>query len=234
MMAYLDRRIPEPRIELHSSNPLELLVATILSAQCTDTRVNRVTPALFKKYPRAEDYAKADPGELEAMVRSTGFFRMKARNLIACGQALVERHGGKVPDRMEDLIRLPGVWRKTANVILGACFGKPAIVVDTHVRRVAQRWALTRSDDADRIEQDLAGLIPRKAWARVSQQMLLYGRYFCTARNPECDRCGAAAFLGRPARRVPGRGGRVEPEASNRNDPKASNKIDRASKSRVT
>ena len=154
----LDREFPDPKVELRYSNPLELLIATILSAQCTDERVNKVTARLFKKYRTAKAYARADPAVLEQEIRPTGFFRNKARNIIGCCRALEERHGGRVPRSMEDLIKLPGVWRKTAGVILGNCFGVPAIVVDTHVRRVSRRLGLSRSDDPDEIEEDLARL----------------------------------------------------------------------------
>src|SRR5574341_1421015 len=149
------------QVELTHRSPLELLVATILSAQCTDERVNQVTPALFRKYRSAGDYAAAAPGELETMIRSTGFFKSKARNLIACGRALVDRFAGEVPGTMEELITLPGVGRKTANVILGNAFGQPGVVVDTHVKRVSRRLGLSTSDDPECIEQDLQRLIPR-------------------------------------------------------------------------
>jgi endonuclease III len=185
----LDREFPDPKVELHYKNPLELLIATILSAQCTDDRVNKVTPHLFKKYRSAKDYAKADPAVLEQEVRSTGFYKNKAKNIIGCGRVLVEKHGGRIPDTMAQLIELPGVWRKTANVILGNCFGRPAIVVDTHVRRVSQRLGLTRSEDPDEIEEDLGRLIPEKNRTRVSLQLLLHGRYICKARDPRCPEC---------------------------------------------
>lgn len=185
----LDREFPDPKVELHYKTPLELLVATILSAQCTDDRVNKVTPHLFKKYRSAKDYAKADPAVLEQEIRSTGFYKNKTKNIIACGRLLVEKHGGRIPDTMDGLIELPGVWRKTANVILGNCFGRPAIVVDTHVRRVSQRLGLTRSDDPDEIEDDLGRLIPEKSRTRVSLQLLLHGRYICKARDPRCPDC---------------------------------------------
>ena len=185
----LDRAIPEARVELNHTNPLELLVATILSAQSTDQRVNQVTPALFQRYRGAAGYAQAQLAELETLIRSTGFYRSKARSLIACGRALVERFGGKVPDRMDDLITLPGVGRKTANVMLGGWFGKPAVVVDTHVKRVAQRLGLTKSEDPDVIEQDLQAVIPLERWTSASQRLLLHGRYMCVARRPKCEQC---------------------------------------------
>jgi len=164
-------------------------MATILSAQCTDERVNRVTPALFARYRRAEDYAVANPTELEGLIRPTGFFKSKARHIIACGRELAARFGGHVPDSMEALVTLPGVGRKTANVILGNCFGKPALVVDTHVKRVSQRLGLSKSQDPGLIEQALQALIPREQWTAGSQRLLLHGRYVCLARTPKCHDC---------------------------------------------
>ena len=189
ILAKLERAIPNARVELNYASPLQLLVATILSAQCTDERVNQVTPMVFRRYPNAAAYAEADPGELEAMIKPTGFYKSKAKSLVGCGKALVERFGGQVPRTMEELVTLPGVGRKTANVILGACFGQPAVVVDTHVTRVAQRLALTRADEADVIEQDLQRLMPKEWWTRGSQRLLLHGRYTCLARKPKCDQC---------------------------------------------
>ncbi len=189
IFALLDKKNPDARTELRSANPLELLVATILSAQCTDERVNRVTERLFKKYKNAADYAKAELTELEEDVRPTGFYKNKARALKEMGKALCERFGGKVPDNMEDLTTLPGVGRKTANVILGNCFGQPAIVVDTHVKRVSQRLGLTDTDDPEKIEFRLAELIPKERWTAASHQLLLHGRYTCTAKNPTCPEC---------------------------------------------
>lgn len=185
----LERAMPRARVELSHQKPLELLIATILSAQCTDQRVNQVTPALFQRYRRAEDYGNADPAELEALIRPTGFFKSKARNIIACGKALAERFGGQVPDSMEALVTLPGVGRKTANVILGACFGKPALAVDTHVKRVANRLGLAASEDPGKIELSLQHLIPSRSWTAGSQRLLLHGRYVCLARKPKCDHC---------------------------------------------
>lgn len=181
--------IPKARVELQHQSPLQLLVATILSAQCTDERVNHVTPALFRRYRSAGDYAEADVAELEAIIRPTGFYKSKARSLIGCGKLLQERFQGRVPSNMEDLVLLPGVGRKTANVLLGTCFGQPAIVVDTHVKRVARRLALTASDDPDVIEQDLQRVMPRDAWTDGSHRLLLHGRYTCLARNPKCQEC---------------------------------------------
>ena len=185
----LEQAMPRARVELAYSSPLELLVATILSAQCTDQRVNQVTPALFRRYRRAEDYATAKPAELEVLIRSTGFFKSKARNIMACGKALAERFGGQVPAGLEALVTLPGVGRKTANVVLGGWFGKPAVVVDTHVKRVANRLGLAASEDPDKIEASLQRLIPPRAWTAGSQRLLLHGRYVCLARKPRCERC---------------------------------------------
>ena len=193
ILTVLASSVDSVKVELTHRSPLELLVATILSAQCTDQRVNQVTPALFSKYRSAEDYAQAAPGEMEALIRSTGFFKSKAKNVIACGGALVERFGGEVPDTMEALVTLPGVGRKTANVILGDAFGKPGVVVDTHVKRVSQRLGLSGTDDPDRIEEDLQRLIPRTQWTSGSQRLLLHGRYVCLARVPKCERCALYA-----------------------------------------
>jgi endonuclease-3 len=181
--------MPDARVELAHRSPFELLVATILSAQCTDQRVNQVTPVLFKRYKTASELAKASLSELEMIIRSTGFFKSKAKNLVACADAIITRFGGRVPDRMDDLVTLPGVGRKTANVLLGQAFGQPAIVVDTHVKRVSNRLHLTVSDDPVQIEQDLQRLLPPSEWTAVSQRLLLHGRYVCVARKPLCHRC---------------------------------------------
>lgn len=185
----LDRAIPSPRVELDHGSPVELLMATILSAQCTDQRVNAVTPALFARYRTAGDFAAAKPSELESLIRSTGFYKNKAKHLMRCGQALVERFDGRVPATMEELVTLPGVGRKTANVLMGHCFGQPAIVVDTHVKRVANRLGFTRSDNPDRIERDLQRVIPERRWTMGAQRLLLHGRYVCLARRPKCQVC---------------------------------------------
>jgi len=174
---------------LRHSNALELLVATILSAQCTDERVNQVTPALFRRYRTAADYASAEPAELEQAIRSTGFFRNKTRSLIGLGQGLAEQFDGEVPDRMEDLIGLPGIGRKTANVLLGTWFGQPAIPVDTHVTRLTNRLELTRNKDAVKIERDLQALLPRKDWTFTSHALIWHGRRVCKARTPLCEAC---------------------------------------------
>ena len=185
----LQAAMPEAKVELMHRSPWELLVATILSAQCTDQRVNQVTPALFKRYKMPSELAVAKLPELEMIIRSTGFFKSKAKNLVACGHAVTTRFAGRVPDRMEDLVTLPGVGRKTANVLLGQVFGQPAIVVDTHVKRVANRLKLTRSDDPVVIEQDLQRLLPPSQWTGFSERLLLHGRYVCVARKPLCGRC---------------------------------------------
>lgn len=181
--------MPEAKVELSHRSPWELLVATILSAQCTDQRVNQVTPVLFKHYKTPSELAKARLPELEQIIRSTGFFKTKAKNLVACAHAITTQFGERVPDRMEDLVTLPGVGRKTANVLLGQAFGQPAIVVDTHVKRVSNRLRLTASDDPDQIEQDLQQLLPASQWTSVSARLLLHGRYICVARKPLCGRC---------------------------------------------
>jgi endonuclease-3 len=188
----LQRHYPDASCSLDFQTPLELLVATILSAQCTDERVNIVTKSLFRKYRTAADYAGADLGGLEREVQSTGFFRNKAKNLKACCQSLVDKHGGQVPQDLEALVELPGIGRKTANVVLGTAYGiSSGIVVDTHVGRVSRRLGLTSHDDKDavRIEQDLLALIPKKEWIDFSHRMIHHGRRICTARKPKCDEC---------------------------------------------
>ena len=185
----LQRSRPDAVVELDHSNPFELLVATILSAQCTDERVNQVTPGLFGCYPSPEAMAKANPRKVEKLIQSTGFFRNKAKSLIRCSQRLVVAFHGQVPRTMEELTTLPGIGRKTANVLLGACFHQPAIVVDTHVKRVATRLRLTESTDPTPIEYDLQTLWPKTDWTKAAQQLLLHGRYVCMARKPKCDQC---------------------------------------------
>ena len=203
ILAALDQSVPDVRVELDSSNRLELLVATILSAQCTDQRVNQVTPNLFARYRTAQDYANADPAELEALIRTTGFYKNKARHLIGCGQALVQRFDGMVPGTMKDLTTLPGVGRKTANVILGSSVGEPAVVDDTHVKRVANRLGLTRSQDPTKIEEDLQRLIPKSQWTNGAQRLLLHGRYVCLARTPKCAHCVLDSDCGWEGKRKP-------------------------------
>ena len=189
MLTALRATSPAVKVELDHRTPWELLVATILSAQCTDQRINQVTPNLFRRYRQPCDYASADPAELEALIRPTGFFKTKARNLIQCAKAVAERFHGEVPDTMDALTTLPGVGRKTANVLLGNAFEKPAIVVDTHVKRVAWRLDLTRHTDPEKIEMDLQRLLPADQWTEGSQRLLLHGRYICLARTPKCRHC---------------------------------------------
>ncbi len=184
----LARMYANPRIPLRHRTPLELLIATILSAQCTDARVNAVTPALFRRYRTAAGFAGAPRQELETMIRSTGFYRAKARAIQSCCRMLLERHGGEVPRTMEELTRLPGVGRKTANVVL-SLFGVPGIVVDTHVRRLSRRLALTAERDPDKIEQDLMRLLPRNEWSLFSLRLIYFGREICHARRPRCPAC---------------------------------------------
>ncbi|OPZ30778.1 MAG: Ultraviolet N-glycosylase/AP lyase [Lentisphaerae bacterium ADurb.BinA184] len=184
---------PGARIELDFANPLELTVATVLSAQCTDVRVNQVTKALFRKYRCPADYLAVPAEELEADIRPTGFFRQKAKSLRGIMQGLIGRHGGEVPRTMEELTALPGIGRKTANVILGNAFGqRSGVVVDTHVGRVAQRLGLTRAADPVKIEQDLMRRFPDADWILLSHRFIFHGRYICKARRPECGRCELA------------------------------------------
>jgi endonuclease-3 len=183
---------PDAHCELDFANPLELLVATILSAQCTDKRVNMVTPTLFGKYKTAADYAAADRAELESIIASTGFFRAKTNSILGMAQALCDRFGGEVPGRLKDLVTLPGVGRKTANVVLGNAFGVPGITVDTHVNRLANRFHWTISDDPVKVEQDVAELIPRKEWTLLSHRVIWHGRRVCHARKPACGACALA------------------------------------------
>ena len=185
----LKKAYPDAKIALDFGNPLELLVATILSAQCTDERVNQVTPALFKKYVSARDYARAEAATLEQEVRSTGFYRAKTRSIIAMANALVERHGGEVPRSRPALVALPGVGLKTANVILGNAFGEQAIAVDTHVFRVSQRLGLSRSDDPDEIHDQLVEVLPQREWTLTTHLLQAHGRRCCFARKPLCPAC---------------------------------------------
>ena len=186
----LGRTYPGVTTALDYGNPLELLVATILSAQCTDERVNKVTPDLFRRYRTAADYAKVSQEELERRIQSTGFFRNKAKSIRACCQTLVEKFGGEVPADMDELVRLPGVGRKTANVVLGTAFHIAAgIVVDTHVARVSCRLGLSGQKDPVKIEEDLMGLIPKKHWVDFGHQVIHHGRRICAARKPKCPEC---------------------------------------------
>ncbi len=186
----LGREYPEARTALSYRTPWELLVATILSAQCTDRRVNEVTPDLFARWPRVEDLADAARADIEEAIRSTGFFRNKAKSLQEAARMLVADYGGRVPDDLEELVRLPGVGRKTAKVVLGEAFGIAAgVVVDTHVGRVARRLGLSREKDAEKVAADLEALVPRAEWIALSMRMILHGRRLCTARRPHCSDC---------------------------------------------
>ncbi|MEM2226599.1 MAG: endonuclease III [Candidatus Bathyarchaeia archaeon] len=193
IISLLEREYPNARIALNYSNPLELLVATMLSAQCTDERVNKVTKELFKKYRTAEDYANADLSELEAMIRPTGFYRAKARNLKRAARILVERFGSKVPKEMDALLELPGVARKTANIVLANAYGVvEGIAVDTHVRRLSRRLGLTKEEDQDAIERDLMAILPKEYWSRITYLLMEHGRKVCRARKPACDACAVS------------------------------------------
>jgi endonuclease-3 len=185
---------PDAHCELDFDTPLQLLVATILSAQCTDKRVNEVTPKVFAKFPTAADYAAADRGELEEMIKSTGFFRAKTNSLIKLGGELVERYDGEVPNRLKDLVTLPGVGRKTANVVLGNAFGVPGITVDTHFGRLARRFGWTREDDAVKVEHEVGALFPRRDWTLLSHRMIWHGRRICHSRKPACGACPVARW----------------------------------------
>ncbi len=186
----LDEAYPEARCALEHKNAWQLLVATILSAQCTDKRVNMVTPGLFKKYPTIKDFAAVRPVVLEQDIRSTGFFRNKAKSLIGAAQKILSDFGGRVPQTMEEMLELPGVARKTANVVLGTAFGKATgVVVDTHVQRIAGRLDLTKQKDPGKIEQDLMKAIPQEKWILFSHQLIHHGRRVCAARKPACPRC---------------------------------------------
>jgi endonuclease III len=181
---------PDAHCELDFSNPLELLVATILSAQCTDERVNKVTPGLFKKYPAIEDFAAVSQDELANDIRSTGFFNNKARSVIGAAKKILGEFGGKIPQTMDELLTVPGAARKTANVVLGTAFGIAAgVVVDTHVQRVSQRLDLTKNEDPVKIERDLMKIIPENRWVLFSHQVIFFGRQICIARRPKCDIC---------------------------------------------
>jgi endonuclease-3 len=185
---------PDAHCELDFTNPLELLVATILSAQTTDRRVNMVTPVLFAKYRTAADYAAADRSEVEQIIQSTGFFRAKTTSLIGLGQALCDRFGGEVPGRLADLVTLPGVGRKTANVVLGNAFAVPGITVDTHFGRLSRRFGWTQQDDPVKIEQEVGDLVPKSEWTMLSHRLIWHGRRVCHARKPACGACGVAAL----------------------------------------
>jgi len=187
---FLREHYPEAKCELEFQTPLQLLIATILSAQCTDERVNQVTKSLFRKYPDAAAYASAPQKELEREIQSTGFYHNKAKSIQSCCQSLLEMYEGQVPQDIEKLIELPGIGRKTANVVLGTAFSVASgIVVDTHVTRVSQRLGLTQEKNPEKIEKDLLGQFPQKEWIAISNRMVHHGRYICTARKPKCDSC---------------------------------------------
>lgn len=189
----LKQQYPEAQTALSHRNPLQLLVATILSAQCTDARVNMVTKDLFQKYRSTADYANANPEEFEQEIKSTGFFRSKTRSILGMAQALVEQHNGNVPNKMDELVTLPGVGRKTANVVLGSAFGiDEGIVVDTHVKRIANRLKFTTKNDPEKIEQDLMKLVPKSEWTPFSHMLIHHGRAICVARAPKCEICPVA------------------------------------------
>ncbi len=197
----LTKTYPDARCELNFTSPLELLVATILSAQCTDARVNMVTPSLFRKYRSALAYAEADPPVFEQEIRTTGFFRSKAKNIIACCQKLVRDFGGKVPRTMEELVTLPGVGRKTANIILYNAYGTPGFAVDTHVARVTNRLGLVRTEDPDAIEAAMCRLLPREAWGQATHLFIFHGRRTCQARQPRCPECTVRSLCPWPGKR---------------------------------
>ncbi|MBI3292158.1 MAG: endonuclease III, partial [Elusimicrobia bacterium] len=201
IIAALMKTYPDSKCALNYSNPLELLVATILSAQCTDVRVNQVTQTLFKKYRTAKDYAQADPFIFEREIRSTGFYRMKAKSILSACRMLEERWGGKIPETMEELTQLPGVGRKTANVILGNCFQAQGIVVDTHVKRIASRLGLTKQTDPEKIERDLMPIIPKKDWTRFAFLLIDHGRAICKAVTPQCFQCPIDRLCSYPLKR---------------------------------
>ena len=190
ILAGLDRAYPDATCALHHRDAFELLVATILSAQSTDVGVNKATPALFAKYPTPEKLAHANPLDVEQMIHSTGFFRNKTKSIMGAGKKIAEEFGGKVPKTMEEMLTLPGVARKTANVVLGTAYGIPSgVVVDTHVQRLSQRLDLSKNDDPKKIEQDLMGIIPQEKWILFSHQLIWHGRRVCQARKPRCLEC---------------------------------------------
>ena len=193
ILSRLAQSIPHPAVELRHNNAYELLIATILSAQCTDERVNQVTPVLFERWPEPALLDAAAREEVEEVIRSTGFYRNKARSIQECSHHLVQRFAGQVPSNMADLISLPGVGRKTANLILGECFGVPGVIVDTHVLRVSARLNLTRAEQAEEVESDLQKLLPKKDWTLGSSRLLLHGRYVCVAKKPRCADCCLAS-----------------------------------------
>jgi len=185
----LEKEYPDAKVALNFETPLELLIATILSAQCTDERVNKTTPAIFKRFKKAKDYSEVDIQKLEGSISSINFFRNKAKNIQACCKKIVDEFRGEIPDTLEKLITLPGVGRKTANIVLGCAFGKNAIAVDTHVKRVSNRIGLSFSQDPDKIEEELCKTIPQKRWTKATNLLILHGRRICTAKNPQHDVC---------------------------------------------
>ncbi|MGA1846698.1 endonuclease III [Deferribacter abyssi] len=189
LIRFLDERYSNAKCSLNYTNPFQLLIATLLSAQCTDERVNKVTCALFKKYKDFEDFARADMEEIMEDIKPTGFYRNKAKNIKKLSEILVEKYDGRVPENIDELVKLPGIGRKTANVVLGNCFGKPGIVVDTHLKRISQRLGLTNNDNPDKIERDLMELIPEERWTKWSHQMIEFGRDICSSRKPKCESC---------------------------------------------
>ncbi|NSW90982.1 MAG: endonuclease III [Firmicutes bacterium] len=189
-----DRIYPEAGCSLEYKDPLQLLIATQLAAQCTDARVNVVTKALFRKYKNVYDFAEADLAELEEDIKSTGFYRNKAKNIKKCCRMIIDEFGGMVPDNLEDILKLPGVGRKTANLVLGDIFGIPGIVVDTHAKRLSKRMGFTENEDPVKIEYDLMKIVPKEEWTRFCHQLVLHGRAVCTARNPKCDKCPVSKF----------------------------------------
>jgi endonuclease-3 len=195
MVEILKKEYPNAKTELKHSNPFELLIATILSAQTKDTTINKITPILFKKYPTPQKLAEADLKDVEKIIKPTGFYKTKAKNIIETSKILVEKFGGKVPDNMEDLLKLKGVARKTANVVLSNAFNKnEGIVVDTHVKRISYRIGLSNNTDPLKIEQDLMKLFDRDDWGFLSNALILHGRYICDAKKPKCDRCKISRY----------------------------------------
>ena len=189
ILRILKREYPEAQCSLFFNNPFELLVATILSAQCTDEQVNKITPALFNKFPTPEAMSQAKLSEIEKLVKTTGFFRNKAHNIKEASRAIVEEHGGQVPSTLDELVELRGVGRKTANVVLGNIFGTPGLVVDTHVGRISRRMGFTRSEDPVKVEHEMEVIVPREDWTMFSHLMISHGRAICTARRAKCDEC---------------------------------------------
>jgi len=212
LLKRLSQEYKNSETALHFRNPYELVVATILSAQCTDERVNKVTPALFARFPNAESLAQGRIADIEKLVQSTGFYRNKAKNLQGMAQRVVETHGGRIPDSIEELVALPGIGRKTANVVLGNAFGKPAgVVVDTHVKRLSFRLGLTKQSDPVKVEKDLNALIPQEYWTEFPHWLIWHGRRVCTARKPACERCIVAKLCPKMGLRLKASSSRISP-----------------------